>query len=39
MTAAFTTLFLAALALTTLLRMWLARRHVRQVAAHRDAVP
>ena len=39
MTAAFTTLFLAALALTTLLRMWLARRHVRHVAAHRDAVP
>ena len=39
MTAAFTTLFLAALALTTLLRMWLAQRHVRHVAAHRDAVP
>jgi STE24 endopeptidase len=39
MTAAFTTLFLAALALTTALRLWLARRHVRHVAAHRSAVP
>jgi STE24 endopeptidase len=39
MTAAFTTVFLAALGLTTLLRLWLARRHVRHVAAHRDAVP
>ena len=39
MTTPFTTLFLAALALTTLLRLWLARRHVRHVAAHRDTVP
>ncbi|MDP1652435.1 MAG: M48 family metallopeptidase [Rhodocyclaceae bacterium] len=39
MTTAFTTLFLAALALTTVLRLWLARRHVRHVAAHRDTVP
>ena len=39
MTTAFTTLFLAALALTTLLRLWLAQRHVRHIAAHRDAVP
>lgn len=39
MTTAFTTLFLAALALTTLLRLWLAQRHVRHVAAHRDTVP
>jgi STE24 endopeptidase len=40
MTAApFTALFLAALALTTLLRLWLARRHLRHIAAHRDAVP
>jgi STE24 endopeptidase len=39
MTAAFTTLFLVALTLTTSLRLWLARRHVRHIAAHRDAVP
>ncbi|GIK26293.1 MAG: peptidase [Betaproteobacteria bacterium] len=39
MTAALTTLFLAALALTTSMRLWLARRHVRHIAAHRDAVP
>jgi STE24 endopeptidase len=39
MTAAFTTLFLVALTLTTFLRLWLARRHVRHIAAHRDAVP
>jgi len=39
MNTAFTTLFLAALALTTLLRLWLAQRHVRHIAAHRDAVP
>jgi STE24 endopeptidase len=39
MTAAFTTLFLVALALTTSLRLWLARRHVRHIAAHRDTVP
>ncbi|CAG0926746.1 MAG: Protease HtpX [Rhodocyclaceae bacterium] len=39
MTAAFTALFLAALLLTTALRLWLARRHVRHIAAHRGAVP
>lgn len=39
MTAAFTALFLAALALTTALRLWLARRHIRHIAAHRGAVP
>ena len=39
MTAAFTALFLAALVLTTALRLWLARRHVRHIAAHRGAVP
>ena len=39
MTAAFTTLFLVALVLTASLRLWLARRHVRHVAAHRNAVP
>jgi len=39
MNTAFTTLFLAALTLTTLLRLWLAQRHVRHIAAHRDVVP
>ena len=39
MTTAFTLLFLAALALTTLLRLLLARRHLRHIAAHRGAVP
>jgi STE24 endopeptidase len=39
MTAAFATLFLVALALTTSLRLWLARRHVRHIAAHRNTVP
>jgi STE24 endopeptidase len=39
MTAAFTTLFLVTLALTTLLRLWLAQRHIGHVAAHRNAVP
>ena len=39
MTIAFASLFLAALVLTTLLRLWLARRHVRHVAAQRGAVP
>ncbi|BBO20334.1 MAG: peptidase [Rhodocyclaceae bacterium] len=39
MTNAFTALFLAALVLTTVLRLWLAQRHVRHIAAHRDAVP
>jgi STE24 endopeptidase len=39
MTAAFTALFLVALGLTTVLRLWLARRHIRHVAAHRGDVP
>jgi len=39
MATAFTALFLAALALTASLRLWLARRHVRHIAAHRGAVP
>ncbi len=34
-----TAVFLAALLLTTSTRLWLASRHVRHVAAHRDAVP
>ena len=34
-----TLVFLAALAATTLLRLWLARRHMRHIAGHRDAVP
>jgi STE24 endopeptidase len=39
MPAAFTIAFLAALALTTLLRLWLARRHIAHVAANRASVP
>jgi STE24 endopeptidase len=40
MTAAqFTFIFLAALALTTLAKLWLARRHLAYIAAHRTAVP
>jgi STE24 endopeptidase len=39
MSATFTTLFLLALGLTTALRLWLARRHVRHIAGHRGAVP
>ncbi|HEX5801710.1 MAG TPA: M48 family metallopeptidase [Azospira sp.] len=35
----FTYLFLAALALSILIRIWLARRHIRHVLAHRAAVP
>ncbi len=35
----FTLLFLAALALSTTLRLWLDLRHLRHVAAHRDGVP
>jgi STE24 endopeptidase len=34
-----TWLFLAALALATATRLWLARRQIRHVRAHRDAVP
>jgi STE24 endopeptidase len=36
---AFTVLFLAALAASLAARLWLARRHVMHVAAHRDTVP
>lgn len=35
----FTLIFLAALILSTLLRLWLAARQVRHVASHRSAVP
>lgn len=35
----FTLLFLAALALSTALRLWLDLRHLRHVLAHRDQVP
>jgi STE24 endopeptidase len=38
-TVAFTALFVFTLGLTTVLRLWLAQRHVRHIAAHRDAVP
>src|SRR5690349_12562051 len=31
--------FLAALSLATLARLWLSRRHIRHIAANRDAVP
>jgi STE24 endopeptidase len=36
---AFSLLFLAALALATLTRLWLASRHLRHVRDHRDRVP
>ena len=36
---AFTAVFIAALAVSLALRLWLAYRHVGHVAAHRDAVP
>src|SRR5512146_3027940 len=40
MTAAqFTLFFITALALTTLAKLWLARRHLAHIAAHRAAVP
>ncbi|MFA6970588.1 MAG: M48 family metallopeptidase [Gallionella sp.] len=40
MTAAqFTLIFIASLAFTTLARLWLARRHLAHIAAHRAAVP
>jgi STE24 endopeptidase len=39
MSAALTWLFLAALAAASATRLWLARRQMRHVAAHRDAVP
>ena len=35
----FTLLFLSALVVSTLLRLWLAARQVRHVAAHRSSVP
>jgi STE24 endopeptidase len=35
----FTWVFLAALAAATAVRLWLARRQIRHVRAHRDAVP
>lgn len=35
----FTAIFIAALALTTLTKLWLANRHLRHIAAHRSAVP
>jgi STE24 endopeptidase len=35
----FTFIFIAALALTTLAKLWLARRHLSHIAAHRAAVP
>ena len=35
----FTAVFLFALASSTLLRLWLSRRHIRHVLANRDAVP
>src|SRR5258706_568688 len=35
----FTAVFIAALALTAVIRLWLSRRHIRYVLANRDAVP
>ena len=35
----FSLVFLAALALTTTARLWLSRRHIRHIAANRNAVP
>ena len=35
----FTLIFLAALTLTTVARLWLARRHLAHIAAHRGSVP
>ena len=35
----FTYIFIAALALTTIGKLWLARRHLEYIAAHRAAVP
>jgi STE24 endopeptidase len=37
--SAFTIAFIAALAISLALRIWLARRHIAHVTAHRDAVP
>lgn len=35
----FSLVFIFALAATTALQLWLARRHIRHIATHRDAVP
>jgi STE24 endopeptidase len=35
----FTFIFIAALALTTLAKLWLARRHLAHISTHRSAVP
>src|SRR5713101_2655265 len=35
----FTAVFLIALVLSTVVRLWLSRRHIEPIAAHRDAVP
>jgi STE24 endopeptidase len=35
----FTLAFLAALAFTTLAQLWLARRHIRHIEAHRGSIP
>jgi STE24 endopeptidase len=35
----FTLIFLAALVLTTGMKLWLGQRHIRYILAHRDAVP
>ncbi|HEY6720082.1 MAG TPA: M48 family metallopeptidase [Burkholderiales bacterium] len=35
----FTAVFLAALALTAVVRLWLSQRHIRHVSANRNAVP
>jgi STE24 endopeptidase len=39
LTSAFTLVFLAAVILTLAARLWLSRRHIRHVSAHRAAVP
>jgi STE24 endopeptidase len=36
---AFTALFLSLLVLTTLIRLWLARRHISHIQSHRNQVP
>jgi STE24 endopeptidase len=38
-TSTFTTLFIGALLLTTLMKLWLAIRQVQHISAHRDQVP
>ena len=35
----FTAVFVAAVALTTVVRLWLSRRHIRHVLANRNTVP